>query len=44
MSSSLDNVRAYGLDAVVYWSLRAIRESPEITAVVEAIREPPEST
>lgn len=40
MNSSLDNVRAYGLDAVVYWSLRQIRESPEVAAVIAAIREP----
>lgn len=38
MTTSLDNVRAYGLDSVVYWNLRAIRESPEVAAVVEAIR------
>ncbi|MEM9456897.1 MAG: peptidoglycan-binding domain-containing protein [Myxococcota bacterium] len=44
MNSSLDNVRAYGLDTVVYWSLRQIRESPEVAAAVAAIREPAEGS
>ena len=38
MTASLDNARAYQFDSVVYWSLRQIRGSAEVTQVIGSIR------
>lgn len=38
MTASLDNARAYQFDKVIYWSLRQVKGSQEVTQVIRSIR------